>query len=252
MSIAFGDADSGQLRPPEWRLRLLGRFELTGSYVVTPGSACQRLLSLLAVHAGTLARWQVAQLLYPDGPNASAASNLRAVLWRMRRCCPPVLVNTVTEVRLAPGVAVDYWAAAQSAEQLIGGTTTFDADELVALSPVTLQHDLLPGWADPWLVPERERFHQLRLHALEALCARLTSCGRHGAAVDAGLAAVAADPLRESAQRALIDAYFAEGNVCEAIRQYEAFCSLLQAELGLEPSDELRSALRERGGRRAD
>lgn len=243
MSInAVGDGDAVQLRPPEWRLQLLGDFELTGPYTVRPGSACKRLLALLGVHAGALARWRAAQLLYPDGPDARAAANLRAVLWRMRRCCPPVLTNTMTEIRLAPGVTVDYWAAAESAQQLIRGTSTFEAAKLIAL-PVTLRHDLLPGWADPWLVPERELFHQLRLHALESLCARLTSCGRHGAAVDAGLAAVAADPLRESAQRALIEAHLAERNVSEAIRQYQAFHSHLQAELGLEPSGALRARL---------
>ena len=41
---------------------------------------------------------------------------------------------------------------------------------------------------------ERERFHQLRLHALEALCDRLTTAGRYGEAIDAGLAAVTAEP----------------------------------------------------------
>ena len=51
-----------------------------------------------------------------------------------------------------------------------------------------------------------------------------------------GLAAVAGEPLRESAHRALITAYLAEGNRSEALRQYRFFRHLLADELGLEPS----------------
>src|SRR5262249_11414001 len=98
-----------------------------------------------------------------------------------------------------------------------------------------------PGWSDGWLVPERERFHQLRLHAMESLCERLAAFGWFGAAVDVGLAVVAVGPLPESAQRALIDAHLPEGNACEGIREVAAFSSLLYGELGMHPSDELRT-----------
>lgn len=97
-------------------------------------------------------------------------------------------------------------------------TAAFDAAALAGALRADLRDDLLPGWPELWLVPERERFHQLRLHALEALCARLTGVGWHGAAVDAGLAVVSADPLRESARGALIDAYLAEGNAWSPLR----------------------------------
>jgi DNA-binding SARP family transcriptional activator len=87
---------------------------------------------------------------------------------------------------------------------------------------------------------ERERFHQLRLHALEAVCDRLITAGRYGEAIDAGLAAVAAEPLRESAHRVLIKAHLAEGNHGEADRQYQLCRHILRDELGVEPSNALR------------
>jgi DNA-binding SARP family transcriptional activator len=90
---------------------------------------------------------------------------------------------------------------------------------------------------------ERERFHQLRLHALEALCDRLTTAGRYGEAIDAGLAAVTAEPLRESAHRVLIKAHLAEGNQGEADRQYQLCRRLLRDELGVDPSNALRALL---------
>jgi DNA-binding SARP family transcriptional activator len=238
------DPAGTDLAPPgECQLRLLGRFDLTGVPVSALGKAAQRLLALLAVRAGTLARWQAAQLLYPQASSAHAASSLRAVLWRLQRCSPALLTATTAEIRLAAGVRVDYWAAIPAANRLLGRTVAFGAAELTEVLRVNLRDDLLPGWPELWLVAEREQFHQLRLHALEALCTRLTASGWHGAAVDVGLAVVSADPLRESARRALIDAYLAEGNTCEALRQYDAFRALLHAELGLQPTDALRRCL---------
>lgn len=185
-------------------------------------------------------RWQVAQLLYPHGDDAHAAANLRAALWRLQRCCPDVLIASATEIRLMLGLEVDYWTAMRTARKLLRGSGATDAEKVTLYMTANLRDDLLPGWPESWLVSERESFHQLRLHALEVLCAKLAQCGWYGAAVDAGLAAVRGDPLRESARCTLIDAYLAEGNTREALRQFEAFRALLEAELGLQPSGVLR------------
>ena len=53
------------------------------------------------------------------------------------------------------------------------------------------------------------------------------------------LAVVAEEPLRESAQSALIEAHLAEGNVAEARRQCAAYSAQLWMELRLRPSSEL-------------
>jgi DNA-binding SARP family transcriptional activator len=107
--------------------------------------------------------------------------------------------------------------------------------------PGCLDGDLLPDWDDEWILLERERIRQLRIHALEALCHKLTLAGRAGPAVDAGLAAVAAEPLRESAQRILIATYLYQGNVSEARRQYRVYREQLWDALGIEPSETLRA-----------
>src|SRR5215472_10827756 len=75
--------------------------------------------------------------------------------------------------------------------------------------------------------------------ALEVLCDSLATAGDFAAAIEAGLAAVAGEPLRESAQRALIRTYLAEGNQAAAVRQYRRFRLLLDRELGLAPSPSL-------------
>jgi DNA-binding SARP family transcriptional activator len=90
---------------------------------------------------------------------------------------------------------------------------------------------------------EQEQYHQLRLYALEAMAKRLTTAGRHGEAVAAALAAVRAEPLRESAHRVLIDAHLAAGNRAAAQHQYEQCRRVLLDELGLEPTKSLRHLL---------
>jgi DNA-binding SARP family transcriptional activator len=71
------------------------------------------------------------------------------------------------------------------------------------------------------------------------------NCGRYGEALLAGLAAVAIEPLRESAHRSVIDVHLAEHNQVEALRQYRAYEQLLRTQLALRPSAELRHLVEE-------
>ncbi|WP_247828941.1 AfsR/SARP family transcriptional regulator [Arthrobacter antioxidans] len=95
----------------------------------------------------------------------------------------------------------------------------------VKAGPLTL--DLLPTWCDDWLVVDRERQRQVRLHALERMSAWYLSVERFDSAIEAALQAIAGDPLRESAHRCLIRAHLAEGNVSEARRQVDSYEALL-------------------------
>jgi DNA-binding SARP family transcriptional activator len=85
-----------------------------------------------------------------------------------------------------------------------------DLGELVA-GRMGLEGELLPDWYDDWVALERERFRELRIHAFEALSARLISAERFGEAMDIALAAVRCEPLRESTHRAVISVHLARG-----------------------------------------
>jgi DNA-binding SARP family transcriptional activator len=103
--------------------------------------------------------------------------------------------------------------------------------------------DLLPGWYDDWVLFERERLRQMRLHSLEKLAGHMAGQGQHAEAVEAALAAVAADPLRESAHRTVVEVHLAEGNVSEALRAFERCRQLMSEELGIEPSPQMQSLI---------
>lgn len=215
-------------------LALLHAFELRkdGEALKLPLSA-QRLVALLALHARPLQRAYVAGTLWLDGSDERAAANLRTAVWRLRRIDRSLIETTPTHIALGGGVAVDVHETFDQARRLLDPSLECDDIETIADA---LSADLLPDWYDDWVLLEQERFRQARLHALEALCERLTAARHYGPAIDAGVAAVAGEPLRESAQRVLISAFIAEGNASEALRQYRSYGRILREELGLEPS----------------
>jgi DNA-binding SARP family transcriptional activator len=221
------------------RLSLLGGFQLhcAAGQDVPVSRIGQRLLALLALQARPLERLWVAGTLWLDATEERAGASLRSALWRLPQPDGAAVVEaTTTHLRLARDLAVDVRELAARAEGLDSPTGGEDR----GLDPSSLSRDLLPDWYEDWVVLERERFRQLRLHGLEALCRELTEAGRFGAAVQAGLAAVAGEPLRESAHRTLIRAHLAEGNPGEAVRQYHLYRRLLAGELAIDPSAAIR------------
>jgi DNA-binding SARP family transcriptional activator len=136
---------------------------------------------------------------------------------------------------------VDAHEARALALRVLDPTIRCAEADLSAKAVAALTLDLLPGWYDDWAILESEDWRQLRLHALEAVAMKLAAVARYGEAVTAAFASVHADPLRESAHAALIRIHLAEGNRAEALRQFERFRSVLQAELGLEPTAQLRA-----------
>ncbi len=220
--------------PAPLRLGVLGCFSLhVGSQSVRASRGAQRLLTYLAVHRGRVSRVSAAAALWPEANEARAAASLRSALWRLPT--PPdrplVRANPAT-LTLGPGTMVDLHEVERRVAALLRAA---DGDTL-ALGPIDLSEDLLPDWADDWLLTAREHFRQVRLRALETLCERHRRAGRLDAALEAGMVAVASEPLRESAHRLLVRVHLADGNTAEALRQYELYRTLLRDELGLAPS----------------
>jgi DNA-binding SARP family transcriptional activator len=230
---------------PRLHLHLLGGFELRlGDEAVAITIGPQRLAAFLALHEGRLPRTHVAGVLWPEVLTRRANANLRAALWRLPPTCRRLIHVSAHHLQLAAGAVVDLHATVALARRLLDRSERCQNDDLGGTAREDLSRDLLPTWYDDdWVLAEREQFHHLRLHALEALCDRLTTAGRYGEAVDAGLSAVRAEPLRESAHRVLIKAHIAEGNYGEASRQYQVCRHVLLDELGVEPSARVRDLL---------
>ncbi len=221
------------------RLGLLGGFRLSieAEEVPLPMNA-QRLVCFLALHDQPLLRTFVGGSLWGESSDSHAGGSLRSALWRLKSATYPLVDLTSDHIVLSPVVSVDLRDGRALAHRVLDPSQ--DLDGIAEVNEEVLSADLLPDWTDDWVLMERESYHQLRLRALEALCRRLTAKGRFGQAVQAGVAAVSGEPLRESARFALIEAHLAERNVGAALREYEAFRQLLHDELGLTPSEDMR------------
>jgi len=231
------------------QLQLLGVFSIVveGRRITLPLSA-QRVLAALALHLQERDRTVLGGMLYPDAHRNQVLASLRSALWRTKREAGRVLVDSRGQgLRLVEGVEVDLhnWMrrarSLTSQAQLDNGADCSEGVE-------ALSQELLPSWNEEWLVLERQRWDLLRLHALERLAERFAAEGKHVDALEAGLAAVAIEPYRESAHRAIIRAHMAEGNSASALAQYRQCQRLLTHDLGVRPTAQLRELVQELTG----
>lgn len=219
-----------------------------GPYVMHDGGRLEvpdgskRLLVLVALGARRVDRRYAAGSLWPEGSDERAAGNLRSALWRLKGAGIDVVESDKCTLGMRRGTVVDVGVVDEWAARLVDGSAT-DTD-LCLLNWRWEAMDLLPGWYDDWVIFERERIRQRLLHALEALSRRLVEVNRCAEAIDAAISAVSADPLRESANRVLIEAHLAEGNLIEARRAYERYRDSVRRELGVEPGEQLASLAR--------
>lgn len=209
--------------PVPRQVRVLGRLSLFPEERLS--ASARRAIAYLAVKGPVVQRSLMSMELWPTVLETRARANLRRAIWQTPAGW---LTASSWEVRLE--AQVDYVEARQVAEQALAAVP-LDASQLDMLT-----RDLLPGWYEEWLLAEQDSFHLTRLQALEAECRNATHLRQFGLATRAGLAAVSAEPLRQSALCALVRAHLEEGNSYEALRRYEHYREALWAELAVEPA----------------
>ncbi|MEU1460955.1 BTAD domain-containing putative transcriptional regulator [Streptomyces sp. NPDC005727] len=215
-------------------LRLLGNFRLECD--AGPVELCrngQRLLAFVALR-GHVSRTVLAGTLWPEVTENHARGSLRTTLWKLPHGDQPLIRCSGDSLVTAESLRVDVHDLAETALKVVQGC----GPPLAGRLPQGLlgSEDLLPGWDEEWVLLERERLRQLRLHALDALAEALVHEGRPALALEAAWESVRTEPLRESAHRAAVAAHLAEGNLIEAVRHYRSFRRLLWDELRVEPS----------------
>lgn len=205
---------------------------IVGSLGVRPMSRlslpARRLLAYLALRGGQVSRQRAVDELWPDLLEEAGRANLRRALWQLPRAWTEcageeILLQADCDLPLAR-IAI----ARAIAGELLG----FDDIDL-------LSADILPGWHEEWVIADQAAFHLIRVQALEAACRSFTRVNQFALAVHAGAAAVAAEPLRESAAEALIDAHLGQGNRFEAVQCFRTLAARLNEELGIDPDTAL-------------
>ncbi len=209
-----------------WRL-------LDGRRLITVPWRSQRLVAFLTLR-GPQCRGLLAGALWPDVDESHAQASLRAALSALNRKAPGVIETSNGDIWLADVVWVDIDEFQRHADLVFSGEATVLTTALH--DPSVVGGDLLPGWSDGWVVLERERLQHVRLHVLEAWSRALVERGAYAHALEVALRAVEIDPLRESARRSVINVHLVEGNLADALREYERFRVMLRDELGVGPT----------------
>ncbi|MQA17218.1 MAG: AAA family ATPase [Pseudonocardiaceae bacterium] len=238
---------SPQLSPrdnaPVVALGLLGPLELRrpdGSLVRIGSGRQRRLLSALAMHPNTAVDADLlVELVWGDELLADPAGALQTTVARLRRLLPPE-VRIVTADRsyrlvLDPGEldVARFSGAAEAAGRDGGG------DELAAALALWRGRPYLE-LDNPSVAPEVTRLVELRGSAIEQRGQALLDSGRAGEAVVVLEWLVGDEPLRERAVGLLARALVAAGRQSDALAVLARLRRALAAQLGLDPSPELR------------
>ncbi|MFQ6102175.1 MAG: ABC transporter substrate-binding protein [Anaerolineae bacterium] len=211
----------------------------------------QSLLAYLVLHReAPQSRQHLAFLLWPDSTEAQARTNLRKQLHHLRRALPDAdrFLHTDTQTaQWRPDASFDLDVAAfesaiaraEQAEQAGDPTAVRAAlEEAVGL----YSGDLLPSCYDDWMLPQRERLSQTFIRTLERLSRHLEGQLDYGGAIGCAQRLLRHAPLHEAAYQRLMRLYALNGDRAGALRAYHTCTTVLQRELGAEPSPAIREA----------
>lgn len=195
------------------------------------------LLGYLLLHRDQpIERQYLACLLWPDGTESSARTNLRRHLNQLNNFLPPsssgdpwLLVDTET-LRWNP--AAEYWLDMAEFERLSA------APETMAEAVKLYGGDLLETLYDDWVVYARERLRERYLSALMQLTLRHRTRQDYHQAAAYAQTILTRDPLREDVLRLLMSLRYQAGDGAGALHAYNQFARLLRQEMGIDPMPE--------------
>jgi DNA-binding SARP family transcriptional activator len=217
------------------------------------------LLAFLVLHPNRPCRRDmVAGMFWGDSTDDKARASLRSALWRLRRVLEPDGVAKGTYVRVASTGDVAFNGDSEhdldvaAFERGIAATREGAGQVLTDAALAQVQDgleryvgDLLEGFDDDWILPEREQLRCAYINALACQMHNLKLRGRYEAALACGRRILAREPLRESIHREMMRLYAGNGERAEALRHYGRCSELLARELAVQPMPETRALYEE-------
>ena len=235
-------------------IRVLGPVEVVvEEHVRTiPGSGERELLALLALSAGrVLPVPALVDSLWAEDLPANPGNALQVRVSKLRRALNAVGASSALIVTRPPGYLLDI--EPRQVDALRFTELVAQARAAVSGDPSTAAEryrDALSSWHGEalsefaetgWAGTEAARLTELQLAAHEELIDLELAAGRHSDVLGELKALTAAHPLRERLQGRLMLALYRAGRQAEALAAYQRARAVLDAELGLEPSEELRA-----------
>lgn len=194
------------------------------------------LLVLLMLRRQTAwTREGLATILWPDAPQERAAFYLRRALGEVRNALGEEQhrILSLTRTMLSLDLT-DAFCDVREFDRL----TTEGTEEAALRAAALYQGDFWEECDAPWVIPEREQRRESFTQVLELLAGREERRGNFAEAARILRRLVNADPLRESAQRRLMQVLGQAGDYAGVERQYRNLRQALRNELNMEPAAE--------------
>ncbi len=227
------------------KIRLLGSFQI--SHNEKPLKEfhqlrLQALLVYLLLHAHTpQSRQQLAFHFWPDSSEKQARSNLRKLLFKLRKALPTpddFLKQDHLIVQWRPDAAFTLDVA--ELQKLLQSGNHTNAEQLAKIATL-YQGELFPACLDEWILPIRQKLRQDMMRGL----AQLINLYEHQREYQAGIRyaqqLITLDPLNEAGYRRLMQLHALNGDRTAALQHYQNCAAILQRELGAEPDEETQS-----------
>ncbi len=241
------------------RLEVLGGFRLLTDEREQrlPSRHARAVLAFLALQNDrAVERSKLCGLIWPDEPESRARRSLSQALWRAKEIVPQVdrsLEADADRVRLIvnPSDPRAFLVDAARFQAALEGHAPDWDDRLLETHREALalyRGELLEGWADEWVLEERQRLHGLYVRALEGVARALEARTDLDGALEVAHKWVNSDSLNEDAHRLVMRLAASLGRTAQALEQYERLGVTLRSELGTQSAepDARTRALRQR------
>ncbi|HFQ92423.1 MAG TPA: tetratricopeptide repeat protein, partial [Anaerolineae bacterium] len=227
---------------PELRIHLFGPLQIMRrgrALTLPPSRAARSLLAWLLLRPGKQhARAALLGVFWPDMPEAAARRALTQALWQIRRIVPDLVQADRAAIAIAPDTAVFVDALAFRELLRPCQPPEIAPERLRQAVELAARGELLEGFYDDWIFPEREQLREQYLNALEQLAQSEKQDGRYQQALAAVSQINRTDPLRESAWQERMRLHAALGQPETALQQYERYRRILAEELDARPQPE--------------
>jgi DNA-binding SARP family transcriptional activator len=184
---------------------------------------------------------RLAYQLWPDTTDSQARTNLRKLLYRMRRAWDgfdAFIEELDGDLYWRGGISIwlDTAEFVAAADQAAKGGNPPERRALLEKAVSLYQGGLLPECYDDWIQPHREHLQLRFVNCLDELIELLEEAGEYQAAITYGERLQSYDPLHEPVYRALMRLYALSNNRAKSLQVYQLCKTTLQRELGVDPS----------------
>lgn len=233
------------------RVHLLGGFLLERGGDALPPIASRTgrsLFAYVAMHRGRpIQRDLLAGVFWPDLPEGRAKRRLSHTVWQIQDVVSQGSVShlAATPDTLAFDTSLPYWLDTDQFDRYFeassvsgpepGSQATLDSEALRSCVEL-YRGDFLAGYFDDWLVVDQDHYRQRFLVALDRLVVASKANGAYEEALGYARRLTNHDPLSEAAHQEVMRLYFLLGRTTKAVQQFELCRSVLNQELGTEPS----------------